>query len=102
MRPFIGGGLALVFYAALRGGLVSIVPATHTSTASLNTSGLIALSALVGLFSKAATSKLGEVFETLFRSDAASKNKDKVDNKPQPPQSDGLSAPVSPVSQPQV
>lgn len=40
LRPFIGGGLALVFYAAVRGGLVSIVPSSHTSTADLNTPGL--------------------------------------------------------------
>ena len=102
MRPFIGGGLALVFYAALRGGLVSIVPASNTSTANLNTSGLIALSALVGLFSKAATSKLGEVFDTLFRTDAAGKTKDKVDNKTQPPPQGGPSAPVNLAPQPHV
>jgi hypothetical protein len=80
LQPFLGGALALVFYATLRGGLVSIVPASHTSTADLNTSGMIALSSLVGLFSKSAISKLGDVFGTLFQTDSANKMKDKVDN----------------------
>jgi hypothetical protein len=93
LQPFIGGGLAIVFYGVLRGGLVSVVLATGAKTSDLNTCGVIALSALVGLFSKAATSKLGDVFQTLFQNEAAGKAKDKVDNgAKQPPANVGAGA----------
>jgi len=86
LQPFSGAALALVFYATLRGGLVSIVPASNTSSSNLNVAGVVALCALVGLFSKAATSKLGEVFDTLFQTDTSRKTKDKLDNSLQPSQ----------------
>lgn len=77
-RPFVGSALALVFYAAMRGGLVTIVPASSTTAADLNAYGLVAASALVGMFSKSATTKLGEVFDILFQSDKARQTKDKL------------------------
>jgi hypothetical protein len=78
LRPFIGAGLALIFYAAVRGGFLAVIqnPGTPAKTAELNPFGLVSVAAMVGMFSKAATTKLGEVFDTLFKSDKAGENKD--------------------------
>jgi hypothetical protein len=84
-RPFIGAGLALVFYAAVRGGLMAVATGSNSAAADLNPFGLVAMGALVGMFSKAATQKLGEVFDTLFKSDKAKESKDKLDPSTQPP-----------------
>jgi hypothetical protein len=78
LRPFIGAGLAVVFYTALRGGVIAIATGTNARTSDLNPFGVVATAALVGMFSKAATMKLGEVFETLFKSDKAQATKDKL------------------------
>ena len=70
LRPPIGVALALLFYLVLRGGL--IVPTLPNSANSpnptqlLNPYGFAALAAMAGLFSKQATDKLREIFETLF------------------------------------
>jgi hypothetical protein len=77
-RPFIGAGLALVVYAAGRGGVMAIASGSNAKASELNPFGLVAVAALVGMFSKAATTKLGEVFDTLFKSDKAEGNKDKL------------------------
>jgi hypothetical protein len=74
LRPFIGAGLALVFYAAVRGGVMAVASGSNAKAAELNPFGLVSVAAMVGMFSKAATTKLGEVFDTLFKSD---KPKDK-------------------------
>jgi hypothetical protein len=63
LRIFIGVALALVFYFAVRGGFF----AAQASNEAVNPFGIAALSGLVGLFSKQATDKLKEVFDTLFR-----------------------------------
>jgi hypothetical protein len=71
LRMPIGVALALLFYLVLRGGL--IVPSlpngsTATDTAHLlNPYGIAAIAALSGMFSKQATDKLREIFDTLFR-----------------------------------
>jgi hypothetical protein len=77
-RPFIGAGLALVFYAAIRGGFMAVATGSNAKASELNPFGLVAIGALVGMFSKAATLKLGEVFDTLFKSDKAKESKDKL------------------------
>ena len=77
-RPFIGAGLALVFYTAIRGGFMSIATGSNASASELNPFGIVGVSALVGMFSKAATMKLGEVFDTLFKTDKAKDTKDKL------------------------
>ena len=77
-RPFIGAGLALVFYAALRGGVMAIAVGANSPTAQINPFGLVSIGALVGMFSKAATMKLGEVFDTIFKSEKAQESKDKL------------------------
>jgi hypothetical protein len=62
-RLFVGVALAEIFYFAIRAGFFG----TDTPTEFVNPYGLAAVAGLVGLFSKQATDKLREVFETLFR-----------------------------------
>lgn len=63
MKPFIGMGLAVVFYLVIRGGFLS----GGTEAGKVNIYGIAALAGLTGMFSKQATDKLGEVFTTLFQ-----------------------------------
>lgn len=63
LRPFIGVALALVFYFVIRGGLL----AGGTGANDISIFGITAISGLVGMFSKQATDKLGELFNDLFR-----------------------------------
>jgi hypothetical protein len=65
LRPFIGTGLALVVYFAIRGGFLLL--ANDVAAEKVNPYGIAAIAALVGMFSKQATDKLNEVFSTLFR-----------------------------------
>jgi hypothetical protein len=71
LRAPVGVALALLFYLVLRGGL--IVPSMPNGSADtdtthlLNPYGIAAISALAGMFSKQATDKLREIFDTLFR-----------------------------------
>jgi hypothetical protein len=78
LGPFIGAGLAVVFYAAMRGGFMAIATGSNAKASELNPFGLVAVAALAGMFSKAATIKLGELFDTLFKSDKAKESKDPV------------------------
>jgi hypothetical protein len=68
LRIPIGISLAYVFYFAIRGGILTT---TSPSTTDVNPFGLAAIAGLVGLFSKQASDKLQEVFETLFKTAAA-------------------------------
>jgi hypothetical protein len=77
-RPFIGAGLAFVLYALVRGGFMAIATGTNAKASELNPFGLVGVAALAGMFSKAATMKLGEVFDTLFKTKAAEESKDKL------------------------
>jgi hypothetical protein len=61
LRVFIGASLALLVYFAFRGGLLA-----QNADAEINPYGIAALAGLSGLFSKQATDKLHEVFDTLF------------------------------------
>jgi hypothetical protein len=63
LRVFVGSALALLFYFAVRGGFFG----ADTPENSINPYGIAALAGLVGLFSKQATDKLRELFDTLFR-----------------------------------
>ena len=63
LRFLIGAALALILYFALRGGLIG----TDGTSTDVNPYGVAALSALAGLFSKQATDKLSEVFDTFFQ-----------------------------------
>ncbi len=68
--PFTGAGLALIVYMLLRVGIVSPPTGAVASVSNLNLIVIYAFSVLSGLFSKAATEKLGEVFSTVFRTSA--------------------------------
>jgi hypothetical protein len=63
VRLPIGVSLALIFYFLLRGGLFSV----GAEAADVNPFGIGAIAALAGMFSKQATDKLQETFDTLFR-----------------------------------
>jgi hypothetical protein len=65
LRTFIGVALALLFYFALRGGFF----AQDATATDVNPYGIAALAGLTGLFSKQATDKLKEIFDTLFRTE---------------------------------
>lgn len=71
LRTPTGIALALLFYLVLRGGLVAPSLPTNDATihasAILNPYGLAAIAAMAGMFSKQATDKLREIFDTLFR-----------------------------------
>jgi len=63
LKPFVGMGLAVVFYLVVRGGFLS----AGTEAGKVNIYGIAALAGMTGMFSKQATDKLGEVFTTLFQ-----------------------------------
>jgi hypothetical protein len=63
LRLFVGTSLAVIFYFAIRGGFF----AGSTNSEDINPYGIAAVAGLVGLFSKQATDKLNEVFDTAFR-----------------------------------
>ena len=63
LRVLVGTGLAVLFYFAVRGGFF----ASGTKSNDVNPYGIAALAGLVGLFSKQATDKLREIFDTAFR-----------------------------------
>jgi hypothetical protein len=69
LRPLVGMGVALVFFIVFKAGLLA------GSNTEINPYGLIALSALAGMFSDRATLKLQEIFETLFRPNDQRKGK---------------------------
>lgn len=81
LKPFIGMILAVMIYLVIRGGFLTA--STTTESSNVNLYGLIAMACLAGMFSKQATDKLGELFDTLFRtsrSDGDAKRKDDLEN----------------------
>ncbi|MGH9363373.1 MAG: hypothetical protein ACRD2T_15795, partial [Thermoanaerobaculia bacterium] len=83
LRIPVGAALALLFYFVLRGGLLP-AGTLKTETGDINLFGIISFSGLAGLFSKQAVDKLGEVFDTLFRTAADQKRGDKLEDNPKP------------------
>jgi len=79
-RPFIGVCLALIIYFAVRGGLLLLVlkGSDVTDAAHINPFGVAAVAAMTGMFSKTASDKLAEVFETLFKSQGDEKRSDSL------------------------
>jgi hypothetical protein len=78
-RPFVGGGIAFIFYLVLRGGFLA---GTNYDTAAVNPFGLSAVAALVGMFSSSASLKLKEIADSLFKN--AYERVDTLANKPAP------------------
>jgi len=72
LYPFIGATLALIFYLAVRGGFMTT--SAGSTGKDVNLYGLTAISGLVGMFSKQATTKLSELFSTLFKTDKDDKS----------------------------
>jgi len=81
--PFVGAGLALVIYGGLRGGIITLAATPAIKASDLNPYGLLAAGSLAGLFSKSATKKLGEIFETAFQSSKAPQTIDTLKPGPQ-------------------
>ena len=73
LRPFIGSSLALIFYFVIRGGLF-----TSTSSSEINLYGIMAISGMVGMFSKQATDKLNELFTNLFKTEVEENKTDSI------------------------
>ena len=79
LKPFIGMVLAAIIYLVIRGGFLS----GGSEAGRINVYGIAALAGMAGMFSKQATDKLSEVFDTLFKTAAGggdSKRKDNLDN----------------------
>ncbi len=84
LRAFVGAGLALLLYFAVRAGLLG----AGSGTGSIDPYGVALVSGLAGLFSKQATDKLEEVFNTAFKTaDGAGDDRraDKADEAVPPP-----------------
>lgn len=63
VKPFTAAGLAVIVYFIIRAGFLSY----GTGAAGISLYGILALSALAGLFTDSATLKLKEVFEVIFK-----------------------------------
>ena len=61
--PIVGGMVAVVFYIVVRAGFIS----SNSDANNLNPFGITAVSVMVGLFTDKATTKLAEVFDTMFK-----------------------------------
>jgi hypothetical protein len=90
LRVFVGSSLAVIFYFSIRGGFLG----AGTDAANINVYGIASMSALVGLFSKQATDKLREVFDTAFRvrKGGDSEREDKMSTKADARESDAAAA----------
>ena len=65
LRMPVGSSLALLIYLLLRGGVLTGIATAPDPDGPPY--GMVGLFALAGMFAKKASNKLGEVFETLFR-----------------------------------
>jgi len=63
VKPFTAAGLAIIVYFIIRAGFLSY----GSGASSVSLYGILALSALAGLFTDSATLKLKEVFEVIFK-----------------------------------
>ncbi len=79
LRPAMGASLALIFYCLLRGGILTLAGETSGSPAP-SPFATAAIAALVGMFSKQATDKLDDVFDTLFKTEKDAERKDGLEN----------------------
>ncbi len=91
LRPPVGGVLGLLFYFILRAGLIPA--ATSQTSEAVSPYGVVAFGALAGWFSKRATDKLAEIFETLFRTAKDLEYKDKLAGNGKKPKIVGVDPP---------
>lgn len=74
-RPLLGMAMSLIFYSLLRGGFLA---GTQADAKVISPFGVLAIGALVGMFTEKASGKLAEIFDMLFRSKADDANKDTI------------------------
>jgi putative Ig domain-containing protein len=74
-RPLLGMAMSLIFYSLLRGGFLA---GTQADAKVISPFGVLAIGALVGMFTDKAVGKLAEIFDMLFRSKADEANKDTI------------------------
>jgi hypothetical protein len=77
LRPFIGMGIAAIFYFVIRGGLVLL--SAQVEWQNLSPYGIGAFAALSGMFSKQATDKLSDVFDNLFKTQKGKGDEERAD-----------------------
>lgn len=75
LRPFMGIGMAVIFYVVVRGGVLVMSGGAST----VDPYAMMTVAALAGMFSKQASDKLAEVFDTLFRSRGDEDRGDKLE-----------------------
>ncbi len=75
LRPFMGIRMAVIFYVVVRGGVMVMSGGENT----VDPYAMMTVAALAGMFSKQASDKLAEVFDTLFRSRADAERGDKLE-----------------------
>ena len=80
LRLPVGSSLALLVYLLLRGGVIT--GAGFTAVSETPPFGIVGISALAGMFAKKASNKLGEVFDTVFKTDKDNELSDKINLKP--------------------
>jgi hypothetical protein len=82
LKPFIGMILALMLYLVIRGGFLTVgtTTAADDGVVNVNLYGLVGMACLAGMFAKQATDKLGELFDTLFRTRDGDKRRDGLGN----------------------
>ncbi len=78
LRPFMGVGMAVIFYVVIRGGVLVM----SGGVSQVDPYAMMTVAALAGMFSKQASDKLAEVFDTLFRSRADDERRDKLEKPP--------------------
>jgi hypothetical protein len=79
LHPFMGAILALVFYAAIRGGFLVITGGANMKASDLSAYGVTAIAAFVGMFSNQATQKLADIFDVLFKPSSGKELKNPLD-----------------------
>jgi hypothetical protein len=86
--PFIGAGIAFIFYLVIRGGFFS----TSATVGDTSPVGFAAIAALIGMFTEQAVQKLKSVSETILS--PAEKGKDHIDG----PKINSITPPQGPTS----
>lgn len=82
LRPFIGSALAVAFYFLIRGGMLSLATGGGQDPSFY---GMVGIAFMVGMFSKQATDKLDDVFDTLFNTEKDDERRDGLETKPPAP-----------------